>query len=126
MLAASRAPGAFDEAGSSGENRLVIEEAHQIAGELARRGIAAFGGFLQTLQTDRLQIAGNIATHFPWPRRFGLEDLLNELFAIAYEGALPAKHFVQDHPQRVDIGPPICAPGISASLLGRHISRGAE
>ena len=98
----------------------------QVKSQVTRRGIATRGLLLQTLQTDRLQIARHIRVQLPRGNRVKLQHLpQRDRQGRRLKRRPPGQRRVQHRPQRIDVGRGSDFVR-SGRLLGSHEARRAE
>ena len=74
----------------------------------------------QGLEDDLLQSGGRVGLGFLQRRRLPVEDGVDHgLVVVALERELTGEHFVEDDPERPDVGPAVDL--ISPGLLRRHV-----
>jgi hypothetical protein len=109
----------------AGANRLVGEKARQIVGQFAGAGVALVRLLLQTLETDRLQIARCLAAGLPRGLRGrGSHAIEDGGDALGLEGKLAGEALVENGAQRPHVSGG--AGGAALGLFGRHEVRRAE
>ena len=89
---------------STGHDRLIVQETTQIVGQLAGTGITAFGSFMQTFETDCLQI--NRYARLQLARRdwILIHDQEQSVHGrLGSKGRSTGEHFVQRNAEAIDI-----------------------
>ena len=108
----------------SREDRLPLEVAADVLGEIRGGRVAARGVLLHRLEADRLDVAMEVRVH--GARRVGLatehvgddrED------AVAHERRAAGEHLVQRRPEAVHVGARVDAGGVGADLLWGGVAR---
>src|SRR5262245_23467470 len=111
----------------AGADRLAIEEAAQIVGQLLCRGVALVRFLLETFQTDRFQVARH--SWLQAGRRDRLLDA-NLLQRVNDRGAAerrsPAEHLVEDRAERVHVHRWPDMVSVPARLFGCHVAGCAQ
>ena len=109
-------------------DRLAVEEAAQIVGQLAGRRVALFRIFLETLQADGFEVARHGASA-GLTGRFGLlRRGQRERFhdGASAEGRHAGQGFIEEGAQRVDVGMGADVAQLSQRLFRGHVPRRAE
>ena len=120
------APGSFRAADGAGLDGMAGEPAAEVGGEGGGGLVAAGGVFLQALQADRLDIAGQARVQFSQGGRLFGKNLHDQHLTLAAERQFAGQQAEQDHAQRVHVAAAVGVMRLAASLLRRHVRRGAE
>ena len=103
------------------------EEPAQLVGEIARGGVPLALDAPHRPLDDRLELGGRGGAGLPQRRRFGRQDLHEDIGdGFAVERPLSAQEHVERGRQRIDVAPLVHLAGPSRRLLGRHERRGPE
>ena len=125
-VAAAPVPEPLGPADRPRADRLAVQEAPQVVGELLRGRIAAGGRLGHRLQADRLQVARDLVVELARRPRLVLEDLEDQHPPVAAERAFAGQQLVEDDARAVDIAPGVDPVRLAARLLGRHVGRRAQ
>jgi hypothetical protein len=108
-------------------DRLVLQEARQVLGQLPRRVVAPRRVLARRLQHDRLQLRRDRAVQASRWSRLVEGDLPEHLLAVAtvHRGA-QRHHLVQCHAERVDVSPVIDRDPLRECLLRAHVAHRAQ
>ncbi len=77
------------------------------------------GILLQALKEDRLQLLAHVGAEGPHRLRQLVDDPVEDGLHLARKGRLPGEAFIEDRPERVEVGPPVEAP--RRHLLGAEV-----
>jgi hypothetical protein len=115
-------------AGRFGSDRLVLEIAPDIRGQIRRRSVAAVLIFFQRFGDNGLDVAAVRAVHHAELRRIDLLDGAHRLMQHARQlvGHLAGEQLIEDDAQRVDIAAGIEGQGIGQNLLRAHVGERAQ
>jgi hypothetical protein len=104
-------------------DRPMVQEAPQVVGQVEGAGVALARLLLQTLQADRLQVARHRRLQLSRRDRLASDDLLHRFQRTRPLERRPARQaFVEDRPQRVNVG---CRADLRVApqrLLRRHVT----
>ena len=120
-------PGPFPGRRRPGVDRLAVEEAAQVVGQLRGAGVAPGGLLFQALQADRLQVVRDARLELARRHRLLLDDLADGVDRVAGLERRPAgEQLVEDRAQRVDVGGRADVAGLARGLFRGHVAGGAE
>src|SRR5207302_5064666 len=124
-VAPAPAPQAFGPADGPGLDGLALEEAAQVVGQGAGRGVAPGRLLGQGLEADGLQVARDLVVEPTRRPRLFLEDLPDHHGLRAAEGALAAEQLVEDDAEVVDVAAAVHLVAAAGRLFRTHVRRGA-
>ena len=120
----AQAVGRMERPGLDGLPRQVPS---QVLREGLRRRISPPGILLQGLERDRLEVGRDAPDDFAGQRGFGCEDLRIDFgHGFVRVRGPPRQHFVEDRPQRVDVGGRCDRASGPVHLFGRHVHRRSQ
>ena len=111
----------------TGQDRAAVEESLQVVGQLAGRDVSLRNGFLQALEHDRFQIAGNVRGQIARRERLALENLPQSIDAARrLKGRAAGQQRVQYRPEGIDVGCWANQIQFAGGLFGGHKAGRAE
>ena len=116
---------AIDPPGRPRADRLARGDPLQLIGQLSGRAEAVAGQLLQTRHDDEFEIPRNVRLQFADRHRRRVRHTIQHLLHFADERLHPGEQFVQQHPERVHVGPRADPRVGQAGLLRGHVGRRA-
>ena len=110
-----------------GQDRLVLQVALEVLGELERGCIPALGILLDRLHADELERLRDPRIELPRSRRFGRRDQVHDHVGGRMLERPPAREdLVQRDPERIDVGAARDGDALRRHLLGTHVRERSE
>ena len=113
----------------SSRDRLVIEMASDVLGEVPGGRVAALSIFLESFGDDRFDVAFEPTREASEARGFFVEDLpsrCGKSRSLDFDRDLAAQELERDDAQRIDIRAPVERGRIELDLLGTHVVEGSQ
>src|SRR5207253_9405930 len=122
-VAAAETPEAGELADGAGMNRLAVEKAGQLVGQLLLASVALRRLLLQALEADRLEVFGNVLVEQPGAERLGFDYLADGFEGRSGTERRPAgEQFVEDCAGGIEIAPGADLIDLAGGLLGGHVA----
>ena len=111
----------------AGDDRLAVENALQIVGEILRRGVAIVAAFRHAFHNDGLQVRRQLGLQKPRRARVLPLDVPQQgLSLIARNGRLQRQQLVERGAQGIDVRAMVDQGHLAAGLLGAHVAHRAH
>ena len=110
-----------------GLHHLAVEEAPEVRGQGARRGVARLGVFLQAFEDDGFEIAWKRRQKPAWRRSVVVAHLPQQLCQVrSAERRFAGQQLVESDAETVDVAPAVGPRGVAAQQLRRQVGGGAR